>query len=331
VTGTTDVQAPPGRDGLTRATLGGIWAGLPTPFDAHGRLDADALARSVEIAGGWGIAGVYTTGSTGEWYAVDDLEFGDLIDAVVAGRAAAEQQGRQLPVQAGITGTSTGGVLRRAAMAVDRGADAFQVALPPWIALTDDEVVRFLEALASAHPGVPIVHYNVARAGRLLDGPLYRRVADAVPELIGAKITGADDELWSGLRAHAPDLGFLVGETLLPRRMADGARGTCSSYIYYAPAVMLELFAASATGGGETAATERLLRRLHAFEAEAIDPLAERGFVDAAIDKAFAEAAGWLPMSRVVREPYSSVPAEEVRALAALIERSYPEFREVPR
>ena len=319
------------RDGLTRATLGGIWAGLPTPFDDHGRLAAAALARSVEIVGGWGIAGVYTTGSTGEWYAVDDAEFAELIDAVVAGRSAVERDGRRLPIQAGITGTSTDAVLRRASIAYDRGADAFQVALPPWIALTDDEVVRFFETIRSAYPGVPIVHYNVARAGRLLDGEAYRRVADAVPEVIGAKITGADDALWSSLCRHAPDLGFLVGETLLPRRMADGARGTCSSYIYYAPAVMLELFAASATGARGSATTERLLRRLHAFEAEAIDPLAERGFVDAAIDKAFAEAARWLPMSRVVREPYSSVPAEEVRALAGLIERSYPEFREAPR
>ncbi len=318
------------RPGLTRATLGGIWVGLPTPFDAGDHVDPEALARAVEIVGAWGTAGVYTTGSTGEWYAVDDEEFAAVVQGVVAGRSRVEAGGRRLPVQAGITGTSTRAVLRRARVAVDLGADAFQVALPPWIALTDDEVVAFFVTLADAFPGVPIVHYNVARAGRLLDGPLYQRIADVVPELIGAKITGSDDGLWAGLRSHSPDLGYLVGETLLPRRMADGARGTCSSYIYYAPVMTLRLYEAARGGEGGRAEAQRILERLAAFEAEAIDPLAERGFVDAAIDKAFAEAAGWIPTSRLVRAPYSSVPADDVAALAALIERAYPEFRQVP-
>ena len=36
------------------------------------------------------------------------------------------------------------------------------------------------------------LHYNLMRAGRILRGADYRRLADAVPNLVGTKITGSD-------------------------------------------------------------------------------------------------------------------------------------------
>jgi dihydrodipicolinate synthase/N-acetylneuraminate lyase len=314
---------------LTRAGLGGIWAGLPTPFDARDRLDTEAFAESVATAAGWGVAGVYTTGSTGEWFALDDGEFGELMAALEEGRCAAAAAGHAVPAQAGVTATATRLVLRRAELALEQGADALQVALPPWIPLSDEEVVGFFREIAAAFPGVPIVHYNVQRAGRLLDGPAYRRVADAVPELVGAKITGSDDVLWASLRAHVPDLALLVGETLLPLRVPDGARGTCSSYIYYAPALMTRLW--EAVRDGRTKDARDAAARFEAFEAEVIDPLAAEGHEDAAIDKAFAAASGHLPVEPRIRAPYRGVPADVVEVLAVIIRERYPDFLEVPR
>jgi 4-hydroxy-tetrahydrodipicolinate synthase len=313
---------------LSRAGLGGIWVGLPTPFDARDRLDAEAFARSVAIVASWGVAGVYTTGSTGEWFALDDEEFATLMAALAEGRDTAARAGHPVPVQAGVTATATHLVLRRAETALRHGADALQLALPPWIALSDDEVVGLFEDVAAAFPRVPLVHYNVRRAGRLVDGALYRRIADRVPELVGGKITGSDDGLWASLRAHAPDLAFLVGETLLPRRVPDGAHGTCSSYIYYAPALMTRLWEAVRAGRAEDA--ERAVARFRAFEAEVLDPLAQEGYEDAAIDKAFAAAAGHLPIGPRVRAPYAGVPADRVAVLAALIRDRHPDFLEVP-
>lgn len=315
--------------GLDRGTFGGIWVGLPTPFDEHDRLDPGAVAEAVRIAAAWGVTGVYTTGSTGEWYAIDDDEFAVLIEALDIGRTRAGAEGHHILTQAGVTSTSTRGAVRRAEVAAARGVDSLQVAFPSWIPLRDDECVGFLADVAGAVTGVPLVHYNVGRAGRRVDGPLYRRIADAVPEVIGAKITGSDDGLWASLRRHADDLGFLVGETLLPARMADGARGTCSSYIYYAPALMTRLYGASAAGRYEDAAA--IGGRFRAFERDAIEPLAADGYVDAAIDKAFAAAAGHLPIRPSVRGPYRGVSSGRVATLRELITTSYPDFLEVPR
>jgi dihydrodipicolinate synthase/N-acetylneuraminate lyase len=313
---------------LSRAGLGGIWVGLPTPFDAADRLDADAFARSVETVAAWGVAGVYTTGSTGEWFALDEDEFRALMAALEEGRRTAARRGHPIATQAGVTATATRLVLARAEAALEHGADGLQLALPPWISLSDDEVVGLFTDVAAAFPGVPIVHYNVRRAGRMVDGALYRRIADAVPELVGAKITGSDDALWASLRADAPDLAFLVGETLLPRRVPDGARGTCSSYIYYAPSLMTRLWAAVRDGRHDDA--EEAVARFRAFESEAIDPLAAEGYEDAAIDKAFAAASGHLPIHPRIRAPYEGVPDGRVASLSLLIGERYPEFLEAP-
>ncbi|CAN5723131.1 hypothetical protein BH23CHL8_BH23CHL8_00090 [soil metagenome] len=313
---------------LSRGGLGGIWVGLPTPFDAADRLDAEAFARSVAIAAGWGVSGVYTTGSTGEWFALDDAEFDVLMGALAEGRREAARASHAIALQAGVTATATRLLLARAGMALEHGVEALQLALPQWMALSDDEAVGLFADIAAAFPGVPLVHYNVRRAGRLLDGAVYRRVADAVPELVGVKITGSDDALWASFRASAPDLAFLVGETLLPRRVPDGARGTCSSYIYYAPALMTRLWQAARDGRREEA--EAVAERFRAFEAEAIDPLASEGYEDAAIDKAFAAAAGHLPIDSRIRAPYRGVPASRVAELSRLIRHRYADFLEVP-
>ncbi len=313
---------------LTRSGLGGIWVGLPTPWDAAGRLDSEAFEESVVRAASWGVAGIYSTGTTGEWFALDEDEFAALMDALARGRRRAALAGHDVPLQAGVNASGLRPLLRRAEVALVRGVDALQLALPNWVVPNDDEAVRMFEAIAAAFPGVPLVHYNVARAGRFLDGGAYARIAAAVPELIGAKVTGSDDELWRSLRQEAPDLGFLVGETLLPRRFPDGARGSCSSYIYYAPALTMRLW--TSVRDGDDDATAAVLARFRAFEQEAIVPLVKDGYFDAAIDKCFAAAAGHLPVDASVRTPYRSVPPERVQAMARLIRSSYPDFLKTP-
>jgi 4-hydroxy-tetrahydrodipicolinate synthase len=313
-------------DRLTRAGFGGVWAGVPTPWTSSGDLDPDAFEESVAVLAGWGVDGIYTTGSTGEFHALDDREFALLMEALERGR---RRGGADVPTQAGVSGLDTRAALRRSEAALAAGADSLQVALPCWAVLTDDEVLDFVQAIARAFPGVPILHYNSPRAGRLVDGPLYARLADIVPELLGAKTPAGDDDDWAALRTSAPDLAFMVGETLLPRRVPEGARGTCSSYVYIAPELTMRLFAASRDG--DAADAQRVLDRIAAFEAEAVDALVEAGFGDAAIDKALAEAAGFIPCGSSVREPYRSVAPATVADISALIRRSYEDFLEVPR
>ena len=55
------------------------------------------------------------------------------------------------------------------------GFREFQVSLPAWSVLSDDEVVTYLTAVCGAYPDSRFMHYNTARVGRIVDGALYRR------------------------------------------------------------------------------------------------------------------------------------------------------------
>ena len=109
---------------LTRKSLNGMWAGPPVPWTDDDRFAEDAYRRDVAKCCAAGVPGVYTGGSTGEFYAMDLDEF----EAVTA--ATIEVCGESgTPVQIGCTSTYTGGAVRRARFAQRLGADAIPVAL----------------------------------------------------------------------------------------------------------------------------------------------------------------------------------------------------------
>ena len=315
-----------GPSGLTRDGLHGIWAGITTPWTEDDRLDADAFATAVETVAKWGVHGIYTTGGTGEFWGVGDNEFPVLMDALEAGRRAG---GPAIPTKAGITALDTRSTLRRAEMAMRGGVNALQVSTPVAYPLRDEDVIEFHRSIARAYPGVPIVNWNYRHTSRpLLTGQLYRRLADAVPEFIGVKVDLPSYELWHTYTAHAPEIGYLVGEPVLPQLMRHGARGSCSSTIYLAPKVTLDMYAAARNADWATA--DRLAADLDSFFRDAVIPLMAQGYADPAIDKCMAAAAGWIPVSHRVRAPYASVTSADVSAMRALIESKYPHFLEAP-
>jgi len=74
-------------------------------------------------------------------------------------------------------------------IAHDMGFRAFQIALPPWGALNDDEYVTYFKDVCGSFPDAKFIHYNLPRPKRVLLGPEYRRLEEAVPNLAGTKNT----------------------------------------------------------------------------------------------------------------------------------------------
>ncbi len=84
------------------AGLHGVYAAVPTAWDNQGRFDAatfrENLARLIDA----GVHGVYTTGTDGEWYALEFDEFCRMVDAF-----AAEVVDRAVGSQVGCTWINT--------------------------------------------------------------------------------------------------------------------------------------------------------------------------------------------------------------------------------
>src|SRR5262245_32405153 len=110
---------------LTRQTLRGVWCALIVPWTDADELDARRFRNEIRAYQGTGIHGVYTGGTTGEFYAQDDATFDR-----IANITCSEGHSIGVPVQIGCTALSTRVARQRIAVAKRAGADAIQIALP---------------------------------------------------------------------------------------------------------------------------------------------------------------------------------------------------------
>ena len=172
---------------LTFETLSGIWAGVTMAWDENDKLDLDAYVANTEAMCREAVGGIYTTGSTGEFYALDLDEFKEMVDiqADICGRFGK-------PLQIGCCSDNTRQTLRYLEYAAGKPeVGAAQVAIPYWMELSDRELLQFFKDLHSACPDMPLVHYNIPRTKRFLNAPDYLRILEVAPNLIGVKYTFA--------------------------------------------------------------------------------------------------------------------------------------------
>ena len=68
---------------LTRENLHGIWAAVPLEWDENYNFNVDIFKENTKRICENGAHAIYTTGSTGEFYALDLEEFKIMVDAFV--------------------------------------------------------------------------------------------------------------------------------------------------------------------------------------------------------------------------------------------------------
>jgi dihydrodipicolinate synthase/N-acetylneuraminate lyase len=303
---------------LDRRTLRGVWCALIVPWDQAGELDEPRLAREVRAYGGHGVSGVYTGGTTGEFYAQDDATFTRITEI-----ACHEAHAAGLPIQIGCTALSTRTARQRIATAVRVGADAVQIALPFWLALRDDEVIGFVRDVASEAGDLPVVLYLTTRSKRKMEPALLGELADDVPSFIGTKDTGCDVAGLRAMLAAAPDLAIFGGDNdFLHKVPAGGAGGYCSVTGLNARRVV-EYYEHCAAGRLDAAAA--LHREMTALMGLYERWVKEDGLMDSAIDR-IQRVAGGVDVGLHCQPPYRSGSVRHVRDLLDVCRASAPSF-----
>jgi dihydrodipicolinate synthase/N-acetylneuraminate lyase len=123
---------------------------LATPFTPDGALDVLSLRALVEFQLSCGVDGVAVFGMASEGFALTADERAVILREVRA------VTGSDLPIVAGVNGTSTVTALEQARAAADGGADQVMV-LPPFLVKpTAGQLVEFFTAVA-AGAGVPVM------------------------------------------------------------------------------------------------------------------------------------------------------------------------------
>ncbi len=303
---------------LTRKTLRGVWSALILPWTERDKLDARRFAKEIGSYGGTGVSGVYTGGTTGEFYAQDDVTF-----ARVTQIACEEAHAIGLPVQIGVSALSTRTVRQRILIAKKAKADALQVALPFWLEMKDDEVKRFVREIAAEAGATPIILYLTGRSKRKIGPALMGELAHEVPTFIGTKDTGLDVKALKAILRKAPDLAIFGGEDFYEKLPAGGRGGYCSITGFNAPKVV-ELYSLCAAGRLKEA--KPLAASLHRFLHEALLPLVKNeGLWDSAIDRIQRVAGGGVVGLRC-QSPYRSGTEAHVKRVIAWCRKNTPEL-----
>ena len=288
------------------------------PWTDDWQLDEASFERHVQGAIDLNYRCIYLMGTAGEGYAMSDGRFANVVKAF-----AKQTVGKGLDPQIGVISLSMETVIERIKFARDQGIEMFQISMPTWGTLDESEAMLYFETVCGSFPDCRFLHYNLPRAGRIIGGAEYRRIADAVPNLVATKNSSTDYDRTKNLMDHAGDLQhfFLEGNYALGCTI-----GECSllcSYDALFPQTTWDFYEAGKRGDmPEVFRLARFFNDVHSL----LYAHCGRTMIDGSYDKTFV----WLvdpEFSPRVLPPYIGMSDAELKTCRAVYEAH---FAQVP-
>jgi 4-hydroxy-tetrahydrodipicolinate synthase len=227
-------------DPKLRKALTGISGILVTPFDGQDNVAPSRLAPIIDRAVSAGVHILVANGNTGEFYGLTTAEAETMVHAV------AELIGGRVPLLAGV-GRSINDACALARASRKAGASALMVHQPPDPFVSPRGVVAYVQRIAEAGDGLPLMLY-LRNDGIGLD---------AIEKL--CQVSGVAGVKWAAptplrlaeaIRRGAPEIVWVGGlaETWAPPLCAVGARGFTSGLINVWPEHSVAIHAALEAG-----------------------------------------------------------------------------------
>jgi 4-hydroxy-tetrahydrodipicolinate synthase len=239
--------------------LSGSMTALATPF-RDGALDEDAYARLVDDQVVNGTTVLIPMGTTGEAVTMTPAERRRAIEVCLAAN-----RGR-VKVFAGAGSNSTAETIEGVKVARELGADGALVVTPYYNKPTQAGLVEHYRLVARAHPGFPLMAYNVpGRTGVDLLPDTAKRLLD-VPEVVALKeATGNVLRTLDVFEQVGDRITLLSGDDFVVAPFIfSGGKGVVSVSSNVAPRKMADLCAAALAHDVETARRIQLeLQPLH--------------------------------------------------------------------
>jgi len=305
---------------ISKDVLQGPWAGLPVAWKEDLSFDEEAYRSDVVRTCAAGVPGVYTAGTTGEFYAMEFDEWKTITRITVE-----ECRRAGTPVMIGVTSTYTLGAARRAEFAAELGADAIQVALPYWMEMDDRIIVPFFLEVTDACPGIALSIYETQRTKKMLTLEQHRAVFDSTGSYLAVKSNegtlGCSPE---GCEQLSEFVNVWVGEDKFNALGPYGAIGSASSLVYMNPRVIMHMF--DLLYRKQWDELQPLTDQVARLIQEGLRPFAARGFTDTGFDRLMGKASGFLTMNVRSRGTYASATDEDISALQKWMQENTPEL-----
>ena len=227
-------------DQKLRQALTGISGILVTPFDAQDKVAPSRLKPIIDRAIGAGVHILVANGNTGEFYGLTTAEAETMVHAV------AEMMGGRAPLLAGV-GRSINDACALARASRAAGASALMVHQPPDPFVSPRGVVAYVQRIAEAGGGLPLMLY-LRNDGIGLDTIEQLCKVDGVAGVKWACPTPL--RLAEAIRRCDPDIVWVGGlaEVWAPPLCAVGARGFTSGLINVWPEHSVAIHAALEAG-----------------------------------------------------------------------------------
>ncbi|MHB8878840.1 MAG: 4-hydroxy-tetrahydrodipicolinate synthase [Myxococcaceae bacterium] len=224
-------------------TFEGPMVALATPFRG-GALDEEAYRALIGNLIDNGITGLVPIGTTGEAVTLTPEERARAV------KLSVEVARGRVPVLAGAGSNSTAETIWSVASVRESGADGALVVTPYYNKPTQAGLVHHYKLIAKAHPGFPLVAYNVpGRTGVDLLPETCERLCE-IPEVVALKeATGSASRAVDIVERCGDRLTLLSGDdfTVLPV-IACGGKGAISVSGNVVPRMLADLVKASRAG-----------------------------------------------------------------------------------
>ena len=261
---------------------------------------------------------LYIFGTAGEGYAVTVSRFEEIVRIF---REETDLDGVYPMV--GVIAMSTPQAVERVGLAFDMGFRVFQIAMPPWGELNDSEYMTFFKDVCGNFSEAKFVHYNLPRARRVLLGPEYRRLEEAVPNLVGTKNCRTDITEVTSIATHTSELQHFWGEHAFAHGCLYDECSLLSTWGALFPTKTKEFFHYGVTGRIEE------LFRMQAEFMKVIDafdgPTAGYERIDGAWDKMIVRASG-IEMPLRLLSPYQGFDDKVFQTCIGAVREKYPEW-----
>ncbi len=290
---------------LTKDTCRGNWGTLLLPINPDDSIDFSRLSVEIDVLIAAGVDGIYSNGTAGEFHTQTEAEF-DQISQLLAEKCNAAG----MPFQVGVSHSIPAIVLDRIRRTQALKPSAYQVILPDWVAVTNQEARIFFNRISEAADPVPLVFYNPPHAKRVLPPTGYQELLERTPALISVKLLDGDEQWYEQMKPVANRIAVFVPGHHLATGVERGlAAGAYSNVACINPKAAQQWWHMMQADIGEALQVQNAIQSF--FEAHIV-PYAKKGFSNPAMDKLLAAVGAWAPVGTRLRWPYQWIPETDV-------------------
>ena len=275
----------------------------PIPWDDKQNFEKNSFFEILEQLMNQSCDGIYLFGTSGEGYAPSEAEFSEIVKHFA--EKTSDWKGFR---QVGCFGLSNSQIKWKCSICKDLGIDLIQVTLPFWKEMSDVDLENYFGELCDAFPDFQFLLYNNPRNKRRLTGEELERFHSKYPNLVAAK-TGSGNwmEIYELLK-NAPSIKHFLTEASFPFGYNVQKIGFIPSYHYVFPERSRKFFDAVISRNLEL--SEKYHHEIMDFFFRTALPLLNKGYIDGAIDKAYAKLGG-MDISLTIKSPYQPLSVHD--------------------